>query len=131
MGHTEVVRELAKCGAHVDAPREGGALPLSCALYNMHTSTVKALVECGANVQFSLPDGTTALHILSQAKHDEELTREVWSALEKAIGSLDQFRTFAGTVNDAGTTPFLLATQHGNATLVSELEKLGVHNYAN
>ena len=89
-GHTEIVRELIKAGAKVDARNEGswgiggkGETALMLAAENGHTEVVRELIKAGADVNEGMKSTGTTRHVtLNMATG--KVTRPRWKKTREA-----------------------------------------------
>ena len=73
-GDLEIVEQLVRGGADVNAIADQGHFPLYCAAGHGHIETTRYLVDNGADLQARLSDGKTVIEWLKQyADHDRRL----------------------------------------------------------
>ena len=68
-GHIEIVKELLKFGAKLNAPGEFGETPLHIAAKKGHEEIVKLLLLNGANIEAKCDDLFTPLYRVSRYEH--------------------------------------------------------------
>lgn len=113
-GNDEVTDVLLKAGADPNVAREDGQTPLIKATELGNLAIVEALLAAGARVDFVDPtQGRQSLHIASARGFGD-----VASTLIKAGAPLN-------TMDNAGATPLMLASNHGNNKIAKALTKVG------
>jgi ankyrin repeat protein/L-ascorbate metabolism protein UlaG (beta-lactamase superfamily) len=114
MGNDEVMAVLLKAGADPNLATELGQTPLIKAAERGDLAGVKALLAAGAKVDpVESPQGRQALHIAAARGYGD-----IAATLVKAGAPLN-------TVDNAGATPIMLASNHGNYKIAKVLAKAG------
>ncbi|XP_055360051.1 ankyrin-3-like isoform X37 [Betta splendens] len=109
-GHVEVVAELIKQGANVDAAtKQKGNTALHIASLAGQTDVVKELVTHGANVNAQSQNGFTPLYMAAQENHLEVVQFLLDHGSSQSIATEDGF------------TPLAVALQQGHDQVVSLL----------
>ncbi|XP_038152955.1 ankyrin-3-like isoform X42 [Cyprinodon tularosa] len=109
-GHVEVVAELIKQGANVDAAtKQKGNTALHIASLAGQTDVVKELVTNGANVNAQSQNGFTPLYMAAQENHLEVVQFLLDNGSSQSIATEDGF------------TPLAVALQQGHDQVVSLL----------
>uniref|UniRef100_A0A8B9LUI9 Ankyrin 3a n=1 Tax=Astyanax mexicanus TaxID=7994 RepID=A0A8B9LUI9_ASTMX len=108
-GHVEVVAELLKLGASVDAATKKGNTALHIASLAGQTDVVRELVTNGANVNAQSQNGFTPLYMAAQENHLEVVRFLLEHGASQSIATEDGF------------TPLAVALQQGHDQVVSLL----------
>uniref|UniRef100_A0A3B3XRL2 Ankyrin 3a n=1 Tax=Poecilia mexicana TaxID=48701 RepID=A0A3B3XRL2_9TELE len=108
-GHVEVVAELLKLGATVDAATKKGNTALHIASLAGQAEVVKELVTNGANVNAQSQNGFTPLYMAAQENHLEVVRFLLENNASQSIATEDGF------------TPLAVALQQGHDQVVSLL----------
>ncbi|XP_047464443.1 ankyrin-3-like isoform X41 [Mugil cephalus] len=109
-GHVEVVAELIKQGANVDAAtKQKGNTALHIASLAGQTDVVKELVTHGANVNAQSQNGFTPLYMAAQENHMDVVQFLLDNGSSQSIATEDGF------------TPLAVALQQGHDQVVSLL----------
>ncbi|XP_037547488.1 ankyrin-3 [Nematolebias whitei] len=109
-GHVEVVAELIKHGANVDAAtKQKGNTALHIASLAGQTDVVKELVTNGANVNAQSQNGFTPLYMAAQENHMDVVQFLLDNGSSQSIATEDGF------------TPLAVALQQGHDQVVSLL----------
>ena len=130
-GHLEIVRELMRRGADINAKSVGfnelGGTPLHHAASSGHAKMVQFLLKAGASIEEPLPDGRTALQLASLNNHletaqtlvDEGASLDIFSAA--GLGETDflgqqlkQDSELARSLDGDRATPLHYAVSCGN-----------------
>ncbi|KAL0964710.1 hypothetical protein UPYG_G00327890 [Umbra pygmaea] len=108
-GHVEVVAELIKLGANVDAATKKGNTALHIASLAGQVDVVKELVTNGANVNSQSQNGFTPLYMAAQENHLDVVRYLLDNGSTQSIATEDGF------------TPLAVALQQGHDQVVSLL----------
>jgi ankyrin repeat protein len=114
-GHVEIVKELVKAGADVNAKDGNGYLAVVQAAQNGYVEIVKELVKAGADVNAKDGYGRLAVVLAAQNGH-VEIVKE----LVKAGADVN-----AKDGDERGRLAVVLAAHNGHVEIVKELVKAG------
>lgn len=81
-GDLEIVRQLVRNGADVNAMADHGHFPLYCAAGHGHVETTRYLVQRGADLDMTLTDGKTIIEWLKQYADNDRRFKACLEVLE-------------------------------------------------
>lgn len=113
-GENELVADLLKAGAAIDAGNSAGHTPLILAAYNGRLATVDALLRAGADPNRGDKRGNTAL-MGAIFKGEEAIVQRL----------LADPRTAVDTRNGAGQTAAMFAALFGKRAVIEQLSARG------
>ncbi|XP_023311776.1 ankyrin-3 isoform X3 [Anoplophora glabripennis] len=108
-GHVEIVRELLKRGAIVDAATKKGNTSLHIASLAGQEEVVRLLVQHGASLNVQSQNGFTPLYMASQENHDGVVRYLLSKGANQTLATEDGF------------TPLAVAMQQGHDKVVAVL----------
>ena len=111
--HTEIVEQLLKHGARVNAKADDGSTALMAAAQNGCTKIVEQLLKHGARVNAKANEGGTALMVAAQNGHTEIVILLLNHGAEVNVKAND------------GSTALMAAAQNGHTEIVELLLKHG------
>uniref|UniRef100_A0A672JFM4 Ankyrin 3a n=1 Tax=Salarias fasciatus TaxID=181472 RepID=A0A672JFM4_SALFA len=141
-GHVEVVAELLKLGATVDAATKNGFTPLYMAAQENHLEVVRFLLENSASQSMATEDGFTPLAVALQQGHDQVVSLLLENDTKgkvrlpalhiaarkddtKAAALLLQNDHNADVESKSGFTPLHIAAHYGNINVATLLLNRG------
>lgn len=125
-GHVEIAKQLVAGGAFVDQPkRSDGVTPLIMAAQNGHVDIVRELIASGASVDVGkATDDATALFMASMRGH-VNVVKVLLAAGASATKKRTGMKLQRGSHEIVGTTPLMIATEHGHDDVVQLLQAHG------
>uniref|UniRef100_A0A3B3R4Z1 Ankyrin 3 n=1 Tax=Paramormyrops kingsleyae TaxID=1676925 RepID=A0A3B3R4Z1_9TELE len=141
-GHVEVVAELIKLGANVDAATKNGFTPLYMAAQENHLEVVRFLLDNNASQSIATEDGFTPLAVALQQGHDQVVSLLLENDTKgkvrlpalhiaarkddtKAAALLLQNDHNADVESKSGFTPLHIAAHYGNINVATLLLNRG------
>lgn len=108
-GHIEIVDELLKRGANVDAATKKGNTALHIASLAGQQDVVKLLVDYNATINIQSQHGFTPLYMAAQENHDNVVKYLLANGANQSLSTEDGF------------TPLAVAMQQGHDKVVAVL----------